>query len=121
MSWTETETMTWRETNDKMLAEVNATLRPDSIKGSGKVGIFLHGQVGDLATAMSVLKYRKELWGDKEIIWFANWPNADLLKYAPIDEVRMWPWAGNGLPEGSYTSQSALNTSLETVATRSAI
>ena len=100
MSWTEDETKSWRYTNDLKLAEVNATLRPDSIKGSGKIGIFLHGQVGDLATAMSVLKYRKELWGDKEIIWFANWPNADLLKYAPISEVRMWPWAGNGLPEG---------------------
>lgn len=101
MAWTEEETKSWREVNDAKLAEINSTLRPDSVKGSGKIGIFLHGQVGDLATAMSVLKYRKELWGDKEIIWYANWPNADLLRYAPIDEVRMWPWAGNGLPEGT--------------------
>lgn len=101
MSWTENEVNTWRQTNDKMLAEINATLRPDESATGGKIGIFLHGQVGDLATAMSVLKYRNELWPGKQIIWFANWPNADLLRYAPISEVRMWPWAGNGLPEGT--------------------
>lgn len=100
MAWTKEETQNWKEINDAKLAEINATLRPDSVKGSGKIGIFLQGQVGDLATAMSVLKYRKELWGDKEIIWYANYPNADLLRYAPIDEVRPWLWAGNGLPEG---------------------
>lgn len=101
MSWTETEVKSWRETNDKMLAEINATLRPDSDAQGIKIGIFCHGQVGDLATAMSVLKYRNELWPNKQIIWFANWPNADLLRYAPISEVRMWPWAGNGLPENT--------------------
>lgn len=101
MSWTESETRSWRETNDKMLAEVNATLRPDAEAQGIKIGIFCHGQVGDLATAMSVLKYRKELWPGRQIIWFANWPNADLLRYAPISEVRMWPWAGNGLTEGT--------------------
>jgi len=101
MSWTEKEVTEFQSTNNKMLADINATLRPDSIKGSGKIGIFCPGQVGDLATAMSVLKYRKELWGDKEIVWFVNFPNADLLRYAPIDEVRPWPWAGNGLPEGT--------------------
>lgn len=101
MSWTESETRSWRETNDKMLAEINATLRPDAEAQGIKIGIFCHGQVGDIATAMSVLKYRNELWPNKQIIWFANWPNADLLRYAPISEVRMWPWAGNGLPEGT--------------------
>lgn len=101
MSWTESETRSWRETNDKMLAEVNATLRPDPNLTEGKIGIFLFGQIGDIATAMSVLAYRNELWPNKQIIWFANWPNADLLRYAPISEVRMWPWAGNGLPEGT--------------------
>lgn len=100
MSWTNEETAKFQSENNQKLAEINATLKPDSIKGSGKIGIFLPGQVGDLATAMSVLKYRKELWGDKEIVWFANYPNADLLRYAPIDEVRPWLWAGNGLPEG---------------------
>lgn len=99
MSWTEEETKSWREVNDRKLAEINATLKPESIKGAGKIGIFLHGQVGDLATAMSILKHRRYILS--EIIWFANWPNADLLRYAPIDEVRMWPWAGNGLPEGT--------------------
>jgi hypothetical protein len=49
---------------------------------------------------MSVLKYRNELWPEKDIIWFCNLPNAELLKYAPIKEVRPYPWAGNGLPEG---------------------
>jgi hypothetical protein len=100
MSWSDTEVKTWRQTNDEKLAEINATLKPDTGK-NGKIGIFLFGQVGDLATAMSVLKYRHELWPDKEIVWFTNWPNADLLRYAPISEVRMWPWAGNGLPEGT--------------------
>lgn len=100
MSWTNEETAKFQSENNQKLAEINATLRPDSVKGSGKIGIFLAGQVGDLATAMSVLYYRKELWGDKEIIWYCNFPNADLLRYAPIDEVRPWLWAGNGLPEG---------------------
>lgn len=100
MSWTNEETAKFQSENNQRLSEINASLKPDSIKGSGKIGIFCQGQVGDLATCMSVLKYRKELWGDKEIIWYANYPNADLLRYAPIDEVRPWLWAGNGLPEG---------------------
>lgn len=101
MSWTNEEVSKFQTENNLRLAEINASLKPDGVKGSGKIGIFCQGQIGDLATCMSVLKYRKELWGDKEIIWYANWPNADLLRYAPIDEVRPWPWAGNGLPEGS--------------------
>ena|SRR3990167_114993 len=100
MSWTEKEVGAFQSVNNKMLAEINATLRPDE-NLKGKVGVFLHGQLGDLATAMSVLKYRREIFGDKEIIWFANYPNADLLRYAPISEVRPWVWAGNGLPEGT--------------------
>ena len=100
MSWTETEVKSWKVVNDTKLAEVNATLRPDAGKKTGKIGIFCHGQVGDLATAMSVLRYRREVFVDKQIVWFANAPNADLLRYAPISEVRPWPWAGNGLPEG---------------------
>lgn len=101
MSWTNEEVSKFQTENNLRLAEINASLKPDGVKGSGKIGIFCQGQVGDLATCMSVLKYRKELWDDKEIIWYANWPNADLLRYAPIDEVRPWPWAGNGLPEGT--------------------
>ena len=100
MAWTEEEIKSFQQTNNKELAEINATLQPDH-KGGCKIGIFLFGQVGDLATAMSVLRYRDNLWPGKQIIWYANWPNCDLLRYAPINEVRPWPWAGNGLPEGT--------------------
>lgn len=100
MGWSEEEVRSFQETNTKHLAEINATLQPDYKEG-GKIGIFLFGQVGDLATAMSVLRYRNDLWPGKQIIWYANWPNADLLRYAPINEVRPWPWAGNGLPVGT--------------------
>lgn len=100
MAWTEEQIINFKTDNNKMLSEINLSLRSDSLKGAGKIGIFCPGQIGDMATAMSVLKYRKELWGDKEIIWYCNYPNADLLRYAPISEVRPWPWAGNGLPEG---------------------
>lgn len=100
MSWTTEEVAQFQSNNTKELAEINATLRPD--KGlSGEVGVFLFGQMGDLMTAMSVLKYRREIFGDKNIIWYANSPNADCLRYAPITEVRPWPWAGNGLPVGT--------------------
>lgn len=100
MAWSDEQISEHQRLNKIFLDEVNATLRPD--KGlSGKVGIFLPGQNGDLMTAMSILQYRDEVFGKKEIIWFANLPNADALKYAPISEVRPWPWAGNGLPEGT--------------------
>lgn len=92
--------MTYLEENYKMLKEINDSLRPDKCDKTGKIGIFLFGQAGDLATATAVLKYRKELWPNKEIIWFCNLPNAELLKYAPIDQVRPYPWGGNGLPIG---------------------
>lgn len=97
MAWTEQEISTYQIHNRKMLEEINASLRPDA-NLSGKIGIGLPGQMGDLMTAMSVLKYRDELFPGKEIIWFANQPNVDCLKYAPISEVRPWPWPGNGLP-----------------------
>lgn len=97
MAWSEQEISTYQIHNNKMLAEINATLQPDK-NLSGKVGIFIQGQAGDLQTAMSVLKYRDQVFGNKEIIWFANMPNADCLRYAPISEVRPWPWPGNGLP-----------------------
>lgn len=62
----------------------------------GKVGIFLPGLAGDLCSAASVLKYREQLWPDKEIIWFANEPFADCLKHNIISEIRPWPngWLG---------------------------
>ncbi len=100
MAWTEEEILNHQIKNKQVLAEINATLQPDQ-NLSGKVGIFLQGQNGDLMTAMSVLRYRTQIFGNKEIIWFANMPNADALRYAPISEVRPWPWAGNGLPEGT--------------------
>lgn len=101
MAWSEEQVREFQNKNNMELKEINATLRPDPGIKTGKIGIFLFGQAGDLATAMSVLKYRNELWKDKEIIWFANYPNADLLRFAPISEVRPWPWAGNGLPLGT--------------------
>ena len=99
MAWSSEQISTYQIHNNKMLEEVNATLRPDK-NLSGKVGVFLPGQAGDLMTAMGVLKYRDQIFGNKEIIWYANQPNCDCLKYSPISEVRPWPWAGNGLPEG---------------------
>jgi hypothetical protein len=100
MAWTEEEIAQHQIKNKQVLDEINATLQPDK-NLSGKVGVFLPGQNGDLMTAMSVLKYRDQVFGNKEIIWFANMPNADALRYAPISEVRPWPWAGNGLPDGT--------------------
>lgn len=101
MSWTEEQIGSFQSANNIALAEINASLRPDEGEKTGKIGIFLFGQVGDLATAMSVLNYRRELWPNKDIIWYANSPNADLLRYAPIKEVRPWVWSGNGLPLGT--------------------
>lgn len=100
MAWTQEKTISFQTHNDNMLKEINDSLRPDNGL-EGKVGIFIPGQVGDCATSMSVLKYRKEIFGNKKIIWFINYPNADLLRYAPISEVRPWLWAGNGLKEGT--------------------
>lgn len=97
MAWSNEEISEWQKINNKMLAEINATLNPDK-NLSGKIGIGLPGQAGDLMTAMSVLYYREQFFLGKEIIWFANMPNCDCLKYAPISEVRPWPWPGNGLP-----------------------
>lgn len=61
------------------------------------IGIFLAGQQGDIMSAMSVLKYRNELWGDDhKIIWYADKNNFDLFKYQDI-EVREFP-RGFGYP-----------------------
>src|SRR3990167_9017152 len=100
MTWSKDEVTVYQTENNIKLKEINESLRPDT-NLSGKVAVFCAGQIGDLATIMSVLKYRDEVFGKKEIIFFTNWPNADLLRYAPISEVRPWPWAGNGLPEGT--------------------
>jgi hypothetical protein len=93
---TEEEMVVWRESNFKSLQDINSSLRPDINSKNGKIGIFVNGQHGDLMTVMSFLKYREQLFPNKEIIWYANIPHADLLKFAPISEVR--PWAGNGMP-----------------------
>lgn len=61
------------------------------------VGIFLHGQQGDIMSAMSVLKYREQLWGDAKIVWYADRNNFDLFKFQDI-EVREFP-RGFGYPE----------------------
>ena len=100
MEWTKEQIISFQMHNKIDLAKINATLQPDK-NLSGKVGIFAPGQNGDLITAMSVLKYREQIFGNKGIIWFANAPNAEALCYSPISEVRPWPWANNGLPENS--------------------
>ena len=99
-SWTKDETKEYQKMNDELLKELNATLRPPAGKKTGKIGIFLFGQAGDLATATGVLKYIDVLFPNKEIIWYANLPNADALRYSNVSEVRAWLWAGNGLPIG---------------------
>ena len=99
--WTKDETKKYQIMNKDGLDEINKTLCPPFGNKTGKVGIFCPGQVGDLCTAMSVLKYADDLWPDKRIIWYTNCPNADNLKYSIVSEVRPWPWAGNGLPAGT--------------------
>lgn len=61
------------------------------------IGIFLHGQNGDIMSAMSVLKYREHIWADANIIWYADKNNFDLFKFQDI-EVREFP-RGFGYPE----------------------
>lgn len=61
------------------------------------VGIFLHGQQGDIMSAMSVLKYRQQLWGDAKIVWYSDRNNFDLFKFQDI-EVREFP-RGFGYPD----------------------
>lgn len=62
------------------------------------VGIFMHGQSGDILTASSVLKYRNELWGDDHrIVWYIDDNNRDLLKFQDI-ELRTFP-RGYGHPK----------------------
>ncbi len=101
MAWSNEEISEWQKQNNKMLAEINATLTPPD-KSKPNIGIFAFGQNGDAMTASSVLKYKDELWPDKNIIWFCNYPIADFLKYSKeVNEIRPWPWAGNGLPEGT--------------------
>lgn len=97
MPWTEEETKKFQMDNAEHLAEINKTLRPDK-NLSGKIGIFCPGQAGDTGVVTGILNYRDIVFPGKEIIWYINHPNADLLRYAPISEVRPWPWAGNGLP-----------------------
>lgn len=62
------------------------------------IGIFLAGQNGDIMTAASVLKYRKELWGDAKIIWWMEDRNMDLLAHHQNLELRTFP-RGWGYPE----------------------
>lgn len=78
----------------------------------GKIGIFLPGASGDIAHAMSVLKYKDILWPDKDIVWFCSLLTNDQLGYPTrtdmfkfndaISEVRHWP-EGFRLPERCKT------------------
>lgn len=64
---------------------------------SRTLAIFLHGQQGDIMSAMSALKYREQLWSDSKIVWYADRNNFDLFKFQDI-EVREFP-RGFGYPE----------------------
>ena len=86
--------------NDEYLIEINKTLIPSLGLKTGKTGIFCPGQMGDTAQVMGILKYWDELFPGKEAVWFINTPNADLLRYSNVSEVRRWPWSGNHLPIG---------------------
>jgi len=62
-----------------------------------KIGIFVHGQHGDIGLCTCVLKYKDILWPGKEIIWYCNHSAdkhtyLDMLKFNDaITEVRDWP------------------------------
>lgn len=71
------------------------------------IGIFLHGQQGDIMSAMSVLRYRNELWGDDhKIVWYSSKENFDLFKHQDI-EVREFP-RGFGYPDMVKTENKKL-------------
>jgi len=61
------------------------------------ISIFLHGQQGDILEALSVMRYREELWGDAKIVWYSDEANVDLFKFQDI-EVRIFP-RGFGYPQ----------------------
>lgn len=54
------------------------------------IGIFLHGQQGDILEASSVLRYRYKLWPDSKIVWWIEDRNRDLLAHQDI-ELRTFP------------------------------
>lgn len=54
----------------------------------GKIGIFAPSQVGDVMTTMSVLKYRDQIWPDKDLVWFCAEQHYDALKFSPVSEIR---------------------------------
>ena len=64
---------------------------------NNKIGIFVHGQHGDIALCTCVLKYKDILWPGKEIVWFLNMSSEkatymDMLKHNDaISEIRDWP------------------------------
>lgn len=64
---------------------------------SKRIAIMMHGQAGDQMSALSVLRYKHELWGDAKIVWFSSMENYDIFKGLDI-EVREFP-RGFGYPE----------------------
>lgn len=77
---------------EKQLGDINETLINRNLL-NGKIGIFAPGGMGDVMTAMSVLKYKDILWPDKNIIWFCNPPNAEALKFNDkVFELRVFQW-----------------------------
>jgi hypothetical protein len=64
---------------------------------NNKIGIFVHGQHGDIALCTCILKYKEILWPGKDIVWFLNLSPekatyADMLKHNDaVSEIRDWP------------------------------
>lgn len=62
-----------------------------------KIGIFVHGQHGDIALCTCVLKYKDMLWPGKDVVWYLNLSPEkatylDMLKHNDaISEIRDWP------------------------------
>lgn len=63
----------------------------------GKIGILCSAHLGDISLCTSALKYKDQLWPDKDIIWFASLlpqfaSRLDILKFNDaISEVRECP------------------------------
>jgi hypothetical protein len=75
------------------------SLQPMLPMGPGKVGIFCHGQHGDISVITSVFKYRHQLWPGKDLVWFVSGDSLrDLFKFNDFIELRDWP-QGWDLPE----------------------
>jgi hypothetical protein len=82
-------------TLEHKIIQTDSQIEPDQ---GGKIGIFCHGQHGDIAVITGVFKHRNELWPGKDIVWFATGPIIDIFKFNPFVEIREYA-QGWDLPE----------------------